>query len=123
MHDNEELKEPTDWSTFYPKPSTANREAVAEIRGELQHFANWWADYITDEHYTGNSYCLEAMQEKTDECVFTILSLIEPKVLSDEEIIKQICCNCPDREREDCECEECQQFIRRVSQSTIDKGE
>ena len=26
MHDNEEPKEPAGWSTFYPKPSTANGE-------------------------------------------------------------------------------------------------
>jgi len=66
------------------------REAIAGIRQELQRFANWWASYTTDEHYTGNSYCLEVMQKKTDECVTTILSLSpipdELPVISDERL-------------------------------------
>ena len=49
-------------------------------RAILQTFANWWAEYTKDEHYTGNSYCLEVMQEKTDECLSEVKAHYEQQI-------------------------------------------
>lgn len=59
-------------------------------RAILQNFANWWTEYTTDEHYTGNSYCLKEMQSKTDECLDQIKALfpgIEEAVKAERERI------------------------------------
>lgn len=42
-------------------------------------------------------------------------------LLKDEEIIKEVCSNCPDTTREDFECEECKQQINAATKAQLKK--